>query len=273
MSEDLAKKKRIRAGHRASATRMLRQIDELLAVTPPDTVRLSQLKLSLEEKLGTLKQLDGEIVELTDEDHLIEEIEQADGFKEGIFAAMLRIEKQCTAPLAAPETPVTEPETVRTAPTPRGNRVKLPKTLRAFNGDITTWTTFWDSYESAIHTSTELSADIDKFNYLRSLLERTALEAVSGLTLTSDNYHEAASIQKKRFGNKQQIITKHMDILLNMEPVTSVHNLKSLRHLYDLVESHIRSLKSLGVSSNSYGSFVILRSSKQTATRATPYCQ
>ena len=256
MSENLAKKKRIRAGHRASATRMLRQSDELLAVAPPDTVKLSQLKLSLEEKLGTLKQLDGEIVELTDEEHLIEEIEQADGFKEGIFAAMVRIEKQCAAPPTAPETPVTEPETARTAPTPRGNRVKLPKlTLRAFNGDITTWTTFWDSYESAIHINTELS-DIDKFNYLRSLLERTALEAVSGLTLTSANYHEAVSILKKRFGNKHQIISKHMDILLNVEPVTSVHNLKSLRHLYDLVESHIRSLKSLGVSSDSYGSLL-----------------
>ena len=119
MSEYLAKKKWIRTGHGASATRMLRRIDELLAVTPPDTVKLSQLKLSLEEKLNT----ETAGWRDTDEDHLIEEIEQADGFKEGIFAAMVRIEKQCTASPAAPETPVTEPETVRTAPTPRGNRV------------------------------------------------------------------------------------------------------------------------------------------------------
>ena len=44
-----------------------------------------------------------------------------------------------------------------------------------------------------------------------------------------------------------------MDALLNVEAVTSQHNLKCLRHLYDLVESHVRGLQSLGVSSDSYG--------------------
>ncbi len=78
----------------------------------------------------------------------------------------------------------------------------------------------------------------------------------SGLTLTSANYHEAVSILKKRFGNKQQIIAKHMDVLLNVEPVTSSHNLTGLRRLYDLIESHIRSLKSLGVAPESYGSLL-----------------
>ena len=121
-----------------------------------------------------------------------------------------------------------------------------------FNGDITTWTTFWDSYESAIHNNTELS-DIDKFNYLKSLLEHTAHEAISGLTMTSVNYHEAITILRKQFGNKQQIISRHM---LNVEPVISQHNLKSLRHLYDIVESHVRSLKALGVSPESYGSLL-----------------
>ena len=111
------------------------------------------------------------------------------------------------------------------------------------------------SYESAIHNNDNLS-DIDKFNYLKSLLERTAYDAISGLTLTSANYHEAVAILKKRFGNKQQIISKHRDVLLNAEPVTSQHNLSGLRHLYDLIESHIRSLKSLGVTSESYGSLL-----------------
>ena len=55
------------------------------------------------------------------------------------------------------------------------------------------------AYESAIHKNPSIS-DIYKFN--NSLLERTAHEAVSGLTLTSANYHEAILILKKRFGNK-----------------------------------------------------------------------
>ena len=47
-----------------------------------------------------------------------------------------------------------------------------------------------------------------------------------------------------------------MDILLNVEPVTSSQNVKALRRLYDIVESHIRSLKSVGVASDTYGSLL-----------------
>ena len=134
--------------------------------------------------------------------------------------------------------------------------VKLPKlTLRLFTGDITKWTTFWECYESAIHNNEELS-DIDKFNYLNSLLERTAREAISSLALTSANYREAIKILKKRLGSKQQIISKHMDILLNVEPVTSSQNVKALRHLYDIVGSQIRTLKSLGVAFDTYDSLL-----------------
>ena len=38
--------------------------------------------------------------------------------------------------------------------------------------------------------------------------------------------------------------------------MTSQHNLKGLRHQYNLVEVHVRSLKSLGFSSDSYGSLL-----------------
>ena len=79
-----------------------------------------------------------------------------------------------------------------------GPKVKLPKlSLKTFNGDLTTWTTFWDTFESSIHNNTDLSA-IDKFNYLNSLLEGNAATAVSGLTLSSANYDEAVVILTKK---------------------------------------------------------------------------
>ena len=112
-----------------------------------------------------------------------------------------------------------------------------------------------DSFKSAIHDNTTLS-DIDKFNYLRSFLERSAREAIAGLTLTGPNYKEAVSILEKRFGNKQQIIGRHMELLLNLEPVTASHQLRNLRRLYDTVETHVRSLKSLGVDSATYGTLL-----------------
>lgn len=38
-----------------------------------------------------------------------------------------------------------------------------------------------------------------------------------------------------------------MDILMNVEAITSDCNLKDLRRLYDHTESHVRSLKLLGI--------------------------
>jgi len=62
-------------------------------------------------------------------------------------------------------------------PTLLTTKVKLPRlSLKKFNGDVTKWSTFWNSFESSIHFNPELAA-IDKFNYLNYLLEGAAAEA------------------------------------------------------------------------------------------------
>ena len=105
-----------------------------------------------------------------------------------------------TAPRTARE-PTADEGCDRAETRPHGAKVRLPKlSLPRFNGDLVKWPTFWYSYESAIHNSDELT-DVDKFNYLRSLLERTTLDAIAGLTLSSANYQEAVELLRKRFGN------------------------------------------------------------------------
>ena len=133
--------------------------------------------------------------------------------------------------------------------------VKLPKLdLRKFVGEVSTWPTFWDAFESSIHRNPTL-APIDKFNYLNSLLMKPGLDAISGLSLTASNYEEAVAILKKRFGNKQQIISRHMDILLNVSPMTNQDTRKP-RELYDTLESHVRTHYSLVIVLSSYGSLL-----------------
>lgn len=107
--------------------------------------------------------------------------------------------------------------------------MRLPKiSLPRFDGDPVKWTSFWDSYQSAIHLNSDIS-EIDKFNYLRSLLDHTALDSIDGLTLSSANYQQAIDILSKWFGNKQVIISKHMDTLMNIEVISSDRKLKELR--------------------------------------------
>ena len=117
------------------------------------------------------------------------------------------------------------------------------------------WSAFWDSFNSAIHTNDRLF-EIDKFNYLRSLLEGAAYDAIAGLALSAANYGEAVEILKKRFGNRQLIISKHMESLLSVNAVTSDNHLRDLRRLYDQSEANIRSLKALGVEPESYGAML-----------------
>ena len=94
------------------------------------------------------------------------------------------------------------------------------------------------------------------FNYLRSLLQGPALDAIAGLTLTDANYDEAVQVLTSRFGNKQLIIDRYMEVLLSSEAVVYDSNLKALRHLYDTVEAQIRGLNSMGVKPETYGALL-----------------
>ena len=133
---------------------------------------------------------------------------------------------------------------------------KLPKlTLPKFWGEFTKCNTFWDSFQFAAHDNPEIS-QVDKFNYLNSVLEEPAARSIAGLTLTASNYENAVGILQDRFGKTQQIITAHMDELIKIAPC---HNDRptSLRYVFDQISVHTRGLASLGVSPEQYGSLLI----------------
>jgi DNA-binding MltR family transcriptional regulator len=98
-----AEKKRVRAGHRGSATKAIGRAETKLTAGTPDLDKLSQLKLSLEEKLETLKISDTEILGMVDDRDMVEEIEQADEFKEGMYAVLVKIERSNPATGPAPQ--------------------------------------------------------------------------------------------------------------------------------------------------------------------------
>ena len=107
-------------------------------------------------------------------------------------------------------------------------KIKLPKlSIKWYNGDLTKWVAFWDAFHSSIsiHTNPSLS-NVDKFNYLVSLLESSAAEAIACLSITSVNYDETISTLRKRFGNSQLIVNRHMEALLGVGSVSSHHDTK-----------------------------------------------
>jgi hypothetical protein len=72
---------------------------------------------------------------------------------------------------------------------------------------------FWDSYDSAIHTNQSLT-DVQRFNYLKSLLRGESLHTVTGFSLTNANYQKAVSLLHERYGQREKIIQTYMKALL-----------------------------------------------------------
>ena len=135
----------------------------------------------------------------------------------------------------------------------KGRHPKLE--LKRFHGNPVEWSPFWDSFNAAVHQNPRLN-EVEKFNYLKSLLQGQAANSISGFSLTGENYKDAIRLLTYRYGNKQVLISAHMEGLLKLPAATSMNETKKLRDIYDKLESHVRSLHNIGINSETYGSFL-----------------
>ena len=97
MSEELPRKKSIRAAHRAGATRMVNQVGDLLGAETVEFDELTLFQTNLSTKSETLEALDAQIVDLTPDAELEDEIGRANEYLEKIQRALLKIGKVVSA--------------------------------------------------------------------------------------------------------------------------------------------------------------------------------
>ena len=67
---------------------------------------------------------------------------------------------------------------------------------------------------------------------------------------------EAIELLKARYTDKQIIISKHIDTLMQLPRVISSEDLQKLRFIYDKTEGIVRSLQGIGITSETYGTFL-----------------
>ena len=97
-----------------------------------------------------------------------------------------------------------------------------------------------------MHSRKDIS-DSEKLVYLRqSLREGSAKNAIEGLSRTGDNYAEAVECLKARYDRPRLIHQTHVKKILEI-PVLKTGNGRELRHLHDVVQQHLRALKSMGL--------------------------
>ena len=188
---------------------------------------------------------------LTDDTQIATEIDESGEFRAGIHEIMIRIDKL----LISKEDKTQKCEQVVISKT--GASAKLPKLqIPKFSGNPCQWNSFWDSFCAGVHNREELT-DVERFGYLRGLLTDTAAATISGLTLTEANYENATTFLKQRYGHPQIIINSHMDQLMQIQPLGPGSNVTRLRSMLDEIQTHVRALHSLGVSSDHYGSLLV----------------
>lgn len=134
--------------------------------------------------------------------------------------------------------------------------VKLPViNLPIFHGAYDEWVTFYDTFKSLIHDNVSLSG-IQKFHYLRSTLRGDALQVISSLSTSEQNYDTAWRLLIQRFENKRFIISMHVKALFEIPRVERESSF-ALRQLLDHTNKHLRALKVLGEPVEHWNSIVI----------------
>ncbi|GBN01000.1 hypothetical protein AVEN_260942-1 [Araneus ventricosus] len=227
---------------------------------------LFDLKNQLIEKIDELKKLDNEIEAIIDLNDLEGELIASDEYRKNGISCRTKIER-CILLLekelnVIPRNEIRNnndsniPEPLERRVVNENNVIKLPRlNISIFSGNCSDWLNFWNSFEVAIHKNDSLSK-IEKFAYLKTYLLGTALAAVSGFAITDQNYDSSIALIKERFGRSDLVISCHMNKLLITESVKSASNVTALRKMYDELQIQVRSLESLGVAADTYGSLL-----------------
>ena len=128
--------------------------------------------------------------------------------------------------------------------------IKIP----VFSGNIETWHSFYDSFNSIIHNDNDLPT-IQKFHYLKGSVTGDAANIIASLETTSENYTVAWEQLKGRYHNKNIIIDNHVKALFDLKPISKEF---SIRRLCDIIQMHLRALQALSIDVDQWN-FVLIR--------------
>ena len=115
--------------------------------------------------------------------------------------------------------PSPTPKVVPSLPTPKFSELEI----KSFDGNLAEWPTFWDTFESLIHTNSDLT-DVIKFALLRKYLKGRAFKVVEGLSVTNSNYDVAVQALLTTFKAPERLLSRLIREFDNLAPP---------RHNYD----------------------------------------
>ena len=208
---NLSKLKRRRTTQRSNATRFAHQINVSDHSTPID--ELQYLSERLDETLANLLTLDNAIQDLLDDEEYANDVPICEEYIDSSKRA-IRKAKNLTNPTNSENT-ITNSTTTHNL-TPPHSTVKLPTIkLQSFTGEIESWPSFWEQFESSVDKNPSLCA-VNKHVLLRGYLEGEPKRLVDGIAVTGETYEQTKEILKSRYGDNHRIIQSHLDYRDNL---------------------------------------------------------
>ncbi|XP_011858833.1 PREDICTED: uncharacterized protein LOC105556359 [Vollenhovia emeryi] len=118
-------------------------------------------------------------------------------------------------------------------------QIRLPP----FDGSYAEWENFRDRF-TALIVKNKSHSDFARMHYLASSIKGRALDSISNIAVTSDNFTIAWSALKTRFENKRRLIASHFSSLLGLTGVAR-ESVPELQALCNKVNIAVASLKGL----------------------------
>ncbi|GIY22591.1 cytoplasmic aconitate hydratase [Caerostris darwini] len=126
-----------------------------------------------------------------------------------------------------------------------------------FGGEIKDWLPFWGQF-SKIDSDPNID-EADKLQYLiqATLPSTRARELVESFPPSKENYHKAIDSLKSRFGQDDLLVEFYVRELLKLTISMNSRDQKvKLPTLYDRIETQLRALESLGVTTEKYAAML-----------------
>ncbi|GBM84623.1 hypothetical protein AVEN_226657-1 [Araneus ventricosus] len=130
-------------------------------------------------------------------------------------------------------------------------RFHLPKLeFCQFSGNVKDWLPFWSQFEH-IHKDADIAPE-NKFQYLvqATVSGSRAREVVESFPPTGANYGKAVESLKARFGKQDLLVEVYVRELLKLIISVQRNEKFSMTSLYDKLESYLRVLETLGVTTD-----------------------
>ena len=124
----------------------------------------------------------------------------------------------------------------------RAPRMRMPEIkLPIFSGEPELWLEFRDKFLALIHNDA-YATNIEKFHYLKSVLQGEAGNLLQSVACTSEGYELAWTAVCARYDNPRVLLNNHLKAFFKLESIGR-ESANKLRFLHDNFTKHINAIK------------------------------